>query len=88
VTLRPELAAVYEGLFRSNGPELTFRRPNDYGAAIDTPYSVLADTIAATGDVLLGFRDPGHPATARVHLNPARNARVPEGGTLVMIARE
>ncbi len=74
IALRRELGIVYDALFGSSGPEMTFRRAADLGlSGRSVSFSECQDVAAGFGAVALGIRehDGGH-----IRLNPPRSAHL------------
>ena len=92
VTLRAELRVVYDTLFGAGGADLLFRAQEDYLGPIahTVDFEEAASRVAASGDVLLGYRevahDAAHAALGMLRLNPPQNEPIPEDASLVVVA--
>ncbi|WP_111642153.1 CASTOR/POLLUX-related putative ion channel [Marinimicrobium alkaliphilum] len=72
VALRRELRPVVDELFTAGGPELTYRRLDEYGLSPGTfNFEQLQLAAAACGETALGIL-----AQEKTHLNPARATRL------------
>jgi len=74
IALRRELGVVYDALFGSSGPELTFRRAADLGlSGHSVSFSECQDVAAGFGAVALGIREHER---GNIRLNPPRTAQM------------
>lgn len=55
IAMRPELAIVYRGLFGSDGPDIVFRNPADFGLIAGAGREDMVKTAASRGELALAL---------------------------------
>jgi hypothetical protein len=79
VALRPELRVVIDELFTAGGPEISFRKPSEFGALpAHMTFAELAWHGRQLGETVLGLYRGAHSGRAdqRLEINPPRDAPV------------
>ncbi|TWI75649.1 Castor and Pollux protein voltage-gated ion channel component [Desulfobotulus alkaliphilus] len=77
VALRREILAVFHGLFRATGPEITFRRPEEHGLSTGSfSFDTLRRQVWKQGETLLGILSDkeGEGSSGSLILNPDHRA--------------